>query len=63
VESGMLVVTIVFGTLLIRSVLHEIRQRERLGQLTAELENAYRSMGINNDHPKGPLNTKIKLNG
>jgi len=40
IDGGLLAVMIIFGIILIRSVLSEVRQRERLEKLTKELETA-----------------------
>ncbi len=41
VEAGMLAVSLILGILLIRSVLQEITQREKIDRLSADLQTAY----------------------
>ena len=40
-EIGLLIISVIFGILLIRGTLHEIRQNERIEKLTNELHQAY----------------------
>jgi len=49
VEGTLLIVTIIFGTLLIRGVLHEINQRERIERLANDLRAAYARLKDLND--------------
>ena len=42
----LLVIAIVFGISLIRSVLHEMEQREKIGELEEELRVAYERKGV-----------------
>ena len=49
-ELGLLMVTVIFGVILIRSTLHEIRQREHIEKLAAELRSAYGHLSTLNDH-------------
>ncbi|MES2216497.1 MAG: histidine kinase dimerization/phospho-acceptor domain-containing protein [Patescibacteria group bacterium] len=50
VESALLLVTMVFSILLIRSVLHEIEQREQIERLATDLKKAYGHLSDFNDH-------------
>jgi hypothetical protein len=50
IESSLLLVTVVFGILLIRSVLHEITQREQIERLAGDLTKAYARVSDFNDH-------------
>lgn len=40
VEGGMLIITIIFGIFLIKSVIHEVNQRERIEKLATDLKKA-----------------------
>lgn len=44
-ETALFAVALVFGVLLIRSTLHELRQREKILKLTSDLHAAYEKMG------------------
>ena len=46
IEGVLLVITVAFGIMLIRSTLHEIRQRERIEKLSNELQKAYASLNM-----------------
>ncbi len=46
IESILLIVAIVFGVALIRSALHEMEQRERIGELEEELRVVYERKGV-----------------
>ncbi|MEK7609742.1 MAG: histidine kinase N-terminal 7TM domain-containing protein [Patescibacteria group bacterium] len=50
IEGGLLVVTVVFGIMLIRSALKEIGQREHIEQLARDLEYAYAEVKDLNEH-------------
>jgi len=50
IEGSLLVVTVVFGILLIRSVLHEITQREKIQELATDLSKAYGHVSELNNH-------------
>ena len=50
IEGGLLVITVIFGVILIRSVLREIRQREQIEGLAANLEKAYVNVKDLNEH-------------
>ncbi|HEY4503989.1 MAG TPA: histidine kinase N-terminal 7TM domain-containing protein [Candidatus Paceibacterota bacterium] len=41
IESSLLSITVIFGVLLIRGTLHEIKQRRKMSELTNNLERAY----------------------
>lgn len=42
VETGLFIVSLIFGLLFIRSVFHEVRQREMINSLANELQTAYK---------------------
>ena len=50
IEGSLLVITVIFGVILIRSVLREIRQREQIEGLAANLERAYVNVKDLNEH-------------
>ncbi len=50
IESVMLMITVVFSILLIRTVLHEMEQREQIERLAGDLKKAYSHLSYMNDH-------------
>ncbi len=50
IESGLLVITVIFGIMLIRGTLHEIQQRQRIEKLAEDLRKAYGSLKDLNDN-------------
>ncbi len=44
IEGGLLIVTVIFGIMLIRSALQEIKQRERIEKLADDLQKTYASV-------------------
>ena len=44
IEAGILLIAIVFGIMLIRTIIHEILQREKIEELTEKLDIAYKEI-------------------
>ena len=44
IEGGIFALTLIFGIILIRSVLHEIKQRQRIEEMAGDLKSAYETI-------------------
>ena len=62
IESSLFVITVIFGVFLIRGVFHEIRQRQRIEELTDHLEKAYAQMKeLNDEIEEGEIIKKASI--
>ncbi|GEM_PF-6451790 len=60
IDGGVLVVAVVFGIILIQSALHEIKQRERIEKLAADLQKAYKSVKDLNENLEAKVAEQTK---
>ncbi len=60
IEGGLLVLTVIFGIMLIRSTLHEIKQREHIEKLADDLQKSYDSVKDLNENLEAKVADQTK---